>query len=191
MGAPRRHDRRFEIRTSSKSLSRRRGIFFMQKLVVVTIVSLFLISCKFNPNVQGPGADFLQGEWAQDSVLHRDSLLQYTRHRIKFSCDSFYLSLETTSKVNIYPDSCYNNGVWNEYVKGTYQTSGDTLSLYGTFTKSNYKQKISGCYRIGTYKPVFIITKSTSTQLELQGLESHLPVTLNLRERTPCVQKPL
>jgi hypothetical protein len=163
----------------------------MYRSILFLLFTFLLASCKFNPNLQGRGSDALQGVWEEDSVLYQDSLSQYTRHKIRFSCDSFYMTLQTTSKAVTSPDSCYNNGTWLEYLKGTYTVRGDTVQFFGTFTKSNFKQKISGCYRIGTYKPVYVIEKRSGSELKLQGLSTHFPVLLKLREKTTCIPKPL
>mgnify|MGYP003579066480 FL=1 len=93
---------------------------------LLIFVSILFTSCKFNPNYQGRGEEFLQGEWQEDSALHADKLLEYTQHSLKFECDSFYAQLETRSKVNRYADSCFNNGVWEEFAKGTYVMKQDT-----------------------------------------------------------------
>lgn len=141
--------------------------------------------------MQGRGADMLQGVWEEDQVMYPDTLLESTRHQIKFSCDSFYLTMKTTATVNRYPDSCFNNGVWMEYVKGTYRMKSDSLFLFGTFTKADFKQKISGCYRIGTYKPVYLVRQAADSTLDLQSLQNHIPIRLNLKERIDCVPKSL
>lgn len=160
-------------------------------LLLFAFCSLGLASCKFNPNLQGKGTAHLQGIWEEGSVAYQDDLLQYSRHKFRFTCDSVYVIIQTFAKVNTYPDSCFNNGTWAEYAKGTYQTINDTLIVTATFTKSNFKQKISGCYRIGQYLPAFIIRKSSSDSLYLENLKQHLPLKLALREKTACVQKPL
>ena len=148
-------------------------------------------SCKFNPNLQGIGTESLQGTWEEDSVDFQDQKLQYSKHRFRFSCDSVYVTIQTFAKVNMYPDSCFNNGTWTEYAKGTYLTKQDTLIVNATFTKSNFKQKISGCYRIGQYLPAFVIRKNTVDSLYLESIQQHLQLKLSLKERTICVQKPL
>ncbi|HEX8377729.1 MAG TPA: fumarate hydratase [Pedobacter sp.] len=150
-----------------------------------------LSACKFNPNFQGRGAELVQGTWEEEPVNYQDSLIQYTRHKFKFTCDSVYITLETISKANYYPDSCFNNGVWKEYAKGNYILKNDTLYLSATFTKPNFKQKLSGCYRIGQYIPSFVIKSSVNNQLELKGLQQHIPLKLKLVERTKCVPQPL
>ncbi len=153
--------------------------------------SIVFASCKFNPNLQGRGTASLQGIWQEDSVAYQKERLQYSRHEFRFTCDSVYVTIKTFATVNTYPDSCFNNGAWTEYAKGTYQTNKDTLILTTTFTKSNFKQKISGCYRIGQYLPSFVIRKSTADSLYLESLQQHSQLKLSLKKRTSCVQKPL
>ncbi|MBC7912971.1 MAG: fumarate hydratase [Pyrinomonadaceae bacterium] len=155
------------------------------------IISCFFSSCKFNPNYQGRGADFLQGLWEEEKFDFQDSLLQFTHHKFRFTCDSVYVTLNTITKANYYPDSCFNNGKWTEYAKGTYVISNDTLYIIGTFTKSNFKQKLSGCYRIGQYLPTFVIKKTQADKLELQGLQQHIPLNLRLKEKIKCIPQPL
>lgn len=153
--------------------------------------AIFFSSCKINPNLQGKGVDLVQGIWEEAPVLYQSELLQYTRRDFKFTCDSFYVTLNTYSKVNLYEDSCYNNGYWKEYAKGTYVAQNDTLFLTGTFTKANFKQKISGCYRNGQYIEAFVIKNHTSDSLYLESLQQHLPVTLALKEKLICTPKAL
>jgi hypothetical protein len=148
-----------------------------------------LFACRFNPNMQGEGEPLLQGVWEQDSVQYQDKLLEYTRHKFTFSCDSFYATFITKAKVNQYPDSCFNGGNWSEYAKGTYVMRNDTLYLLGTFTKANFKQKISGCYRIGQYLPVFLVKEHTTDKLFFQ--DQHINMTLNLKQKIVCNPKPL
>jgi hypothetical protein len=153
------------------------------------LCSLIFSSCKFNPNVQGKGAPELQGVWEQDSVQYQNQLLEYTRHKFTFTCDSFYATLITKAKVNQYPDSCFNGGNWSEYAKGTYVFRNDTLYLVGTFTKADFKQKISGCYRIGQYLPVFIVKENTPDKLIFQ--DQHINILLGLKQKITCDPKPL
>ncbi|MES2872470.1 MAG: fumarate hydratase [Bacteroidota bacterium] len=160
-------------------------------LGVLILCTAALHSCKFNPNLQGKGRDDLQGIWKEGTVAYQEQRLQYSKHQFEFSCDSVYVIVETFAKVNTYPDSCFNQGSWTEYAKGVYETKDDTLLITATFTKPNFKQKISGCYRIGQYLPAFIIRKSTGDTLNLEGLQDHLPLKLSLKERTVCIQKPL
>jgi hypothetical protein len=143
------------------------------------------------PNVQGEGSPILQGIWNQDSILNADQLLNYTQYKFKFTCDSFYVDLVTNSKVNYYADSCFNNGVWKEYAKGVYQVRADSVFLTGTFTKSNYKQKISGCYQIGQYIKTFKIKLADTSRLLLEGTDNQREVDLKLVEKIICTPQSL
>lgn len=164
----------------------------MQKLCfLLFIFSCCFSACKFNPNFQGRGSDFIQGIWEEVPVSYQDSLLQYTRHTFKFTCDSVYVTLETHAKVNYYADSCFKSGTWKEYAKGNYVLQNDTLYILGTFTKENFKQKLSDCYRIGQYLPVFVISNKTANTLELRGLKQHVPLKLELKDKTSCVPQAL
>lgn len=163
----------------------------MPKFFYGFILFFSIVACKFNPNLQGEGTNYLQGIWKQDSVLYKDKLLAYTLHSFKFTCDSFYLTLNTHAKVNNYADSCFNKGEWNEYVKGTYLVRADTLYLNGTYTKSNFKQKISGCYRVGQYLTAFVLKKQHTDSLMLRDVSQHLPFILRLEQKIDCVPKPL
>ena len=156
-----------------------------------TFLLFSLIACIRRPNVQGKGEVILQGVWSQDSIANRESLLSFTKHDFKISCDSFYVDLTTYSKVNYYEDSCFNNGIWKEHAKGTYNVKGDTLLLEGDFTKSNYKQKISGCYRNGRYLPSFKIKSSGPNNLVLESLNDQRECALVLKEKITCVPKEL
>lgn len=156
------------------------------------LASLCLLACRFNPAMQGKGTDSLQGVWIQDSIPYQQQLLEYTTHRFTFTCDSFYATLQTHSKVNRSGSAeCFNNGIWNEYAKGTYLIRKDTLYLHGTFTGANFKQKLSGCYRIGQYLPVFVIKKHIENIIELEDLYKHMPVILHLKNKITCIPKPL
>jgi hypothetical protein len=163
------------------------------KLLSASLLSIALLSlgCSPRPNIQGKGETFMQGVWNQDSVAFSSKLSNYTQHHFKFTCDSFYVDLTTHSKVNFYEDSCYNNGVWKEYAKGVYAVRGDTLFLGGTFTHANYKQKISGCYRIGRYDKNFLIKKTTASTLLLQSLNDQQEINLALKQNITCVPKEL
>lgn len=152
---------------------------------------LLLSSCSRLPNIQGKGEDFMQGIWNQDSVAYSNKLSNYTKHHFKFTCDSVYIGFVTHSKVNFYEESCYNNGIWEEYAKGIYTVKGDTLFVGATFTHANYKQKISGCYRIGRYDKNFLITKKTPDSLVLKSLSDQAEIILSLKEKVTCVQKEL
>jgi len=159
-------------------------------LIILFCLTAFL-GCERRPNVQGNGEVFLQGVWNQDSIANSAKLMNYTQHKIKFTCDSFYVDLTTHSKVNYYEEACYNNGVWKEYAKGVYQVRNDSLFLEGTYTKSNYKQKVSGCYTIGIYRKSFIVKSADAGHLFLQSLSDQRDVSLVLKQKITCVPQEL
>lgn len=160
-------------------------------LGVVAALILMVSACQRLPDVQGKGEVFLQGIWNQDSVPYSSTLLSYTEHKIKFTCDSFYVDLVTHSKVNYYEDTCFNKGVWQEYAKGIYVVRNDSLFLEGTYTKSNYKQKMTGCYNIGQYRKSFTITSAKPNQLIMQSVNDQREIVLALKEKIVCVPKEL
>ncbi|MXV14613.1 fumarate hydratase [Hufsiella ginkgonis] len=146
---------------------------------------LGITACKFNPNVRGKGTAYLQGVWTEEKAAYQDQLLQYTRHTFTFTCDSFYAVLKTTARVNPYPDSCFSNGSWTEYAKGKYLVRNDTLYINATFTHASFKQKLSGCYRIGQYLQAFLIKKHSADTLRLLNMQ-HVPITMDLKEKIVC-----
>lgn len=161
-------------------------------IIIFTLLCLISLSaCRFNPNVQGKGADLLQGKWKEVHQTYQDSLIQYTASNFKFSCDSFYVELDTRSTANYYGDHCFNSGRWKEYAKGNYVVSNDTLYLIGTFTKSNFKQKLDGCYRIGQYLPTYLIKETGEKRIELINIQEGYPLSIELQERIICKPKPL
>jgi hypothetical protein len=159
------------------------------KTVILVVICCALWACRFNPNIQGKGDPIVQGVWEEDSVQYQNQLVEYTKHKFTFTCDSFYVTFSTRSSVERNADSCFNGGVWKEYAKGVYALRNDTLYLDGTFTKANFKQKVSGCYRIGQYKPVFILKKHTGQNLVFQ--DEHVSLNLSLKQMITCVPKPL
>lgn len=152
---------------------------------------LFMTSCRRLPDVQGKGSDLMQGVWLQDSVPEAEKLLSNTSHKFKITCDSFYVDLTTYSKVNYYADSCFQNGIWKEYAKGVYLVRSDSVFFEGTYTKSNYKQKLSGCYQIGRYIKSFRIKKTSSDKLLLESTDNQRELSLTLSEKIICVPKEL
>lgn len=160
-------------------------------LGIVAAFILLVSACQRLPDVQGKGEVFLQGVWNQDSVPYSSTLLKYTEHKLKFTCDSFYVDLVTHSKVNYYEDTCFNKGIWQEFAKGVYVVRNDSLFLEGTYTKSNYKQKMTGCYNIGQYRQSFTITSAKADQLILQSVNDQREIVLALKEKIVCVPKEL
>jgi len=147
--------------------------------------------CTRLPDIQGRGYEAFQGVWDQDSVENEDKLLNYTNHHFRITCDSFYVNLITHSKANYYSDSCFNNGIWKEYAKGIYAVRNDSLFLVGTYTKENYRQKISGCYQIGQYIKSFKILEMKKEKVVLESTDNQRIINLFLKEVVICVPKAL
>ena len=154
-------------------------------------VAMLTVSCRRLPDIQGEGTAALQGIWNQDSVAASDKLMNYTQHRFKFTCDSFYVDLVTHAKANYYADSCFNGGIWKEYAKGVYQVRSDTLFLLGTWTKANYKQKISGCYQIGQYIKSFKMMEAEAGQLNFLSTDNQTEINLVLKQKITCIPQAL
>ncbi len=149
-------------------------------------------SCSFNPNYQGKGTAFLQGEWKQDSIDREKQLVNYSLYNFSFSCDSFYLHMESFSKVNSGSDTCMNSGHWHEYIKGTYEQKTDTLHLSGFFCNRDYSLKsVGGCFRSGVYEENFKIISKTDSAINLLPFNGFMALKLNLIKRIICVPKPL
>jgi len=93
----------------------------MQKPFYFLAICLLFSACSFNPPIQGRGEDYIQGEWQQDSIPMQKKLLSYSLYNFKFSCDSFYVKVNSFSKVNSGADTCMNAGHWTEYIRGNIQ----------------------------------------------------------------------
>lgn len=169
------------VQTNRFSRLLRGGLLFL--------FTLQLLSCKLNSEYQHPGAEYLQGEWVQERLPLHDELLQYALHELRISCDSIYVTMHQYSKVKNIPDSCFNEGAWDEYAKGVYVVRGDSLIVDGLYTKSNWKQKISGCYRIGQYLPRFKIVSYSKDSLVLQNRFDPRPIVLRKTAEITCVPK--
>lgn len=141
--------------------------------------------------MQGEGEPYLQGVWVQDTAFHQDKLLTYSLYKLKFTCDSVYITMKTFSKVKNVVDSCYGNGQWDEYARGVYLVRNDSLLIESTFTRSNWRQKISGCHRIGQFLPRFKIMKHTADSLYLESQYYQAPVSLKKIAAISCEPKPL
>ena len=182
---PQSKSKHFSLKTIKTSIGLR------HLYIILFTFSILQLSCSPRPNIQHKGEEFMQGIWNEDSVAFSNKLSNYTQHHFKITCDSIYIDLVTRSKLNLYEDSCYNNGIWKEYAKGVYAVKGDTLFVGATFTHVNYKQKISGCYRIGRYDKNFLIKKKSADTLVLESLSDQREIKLSLKEKVTCVQKAL
>lgn len=162
----------------------------LAKTVVCFLLAAGLFaSCTRNSEYQHEGADFLQGVWVQDRVPLQDELIQYALHEFKFTCDSIYSTIHTYSEVKNIADSCFNGGQWTEYAKGVYVVRGDSLIVDGLYTRENWRQKISGCYRSGQYLPRFKIVHYSSDSLVLQNRFDQRPVILRKIADITCVPR--
>lgn len=165
----------------------------MQKLSFAFFLFAFsLSSCWMNPDTQKPGVRELQGEWQQDTVPMQKQLLTYSLYHFRFSCDSFFISIKTFSKVNYGADSCMRSGQWTEYTRGNYGQRNDTLFLKGQFCNSDYTIKDNtGCFRSGNYEEIFKINKLTDSVLQLSSTTDVIPTSARLIKHTTCHVKPL
>jgi hypothetical protein len=161
-------------------------------LLVLGSCFLSLSSCSSNPNFQGKGQAYVQGEWQQKAGAADKQLLTSTLYHFNFSCDSFFVAMQTSSKVNYGADTCMNSGHWTEYAKGKYDQHNDTLVMKGFFCKADYSLKdAGGCFRSGVYEEYFKTAKIADTLLRLTSTSSVIPINLHLIKRTTCVPKPL
>ena len=164
---------------------------FVFYFLVFTLI-LGFASCHINPNMQTPGQDYLQGEWQQDSIPRQKQLVSYSLYHLRFSCDSFFVSISSFSKVNTGPDSCMKSGHWVEYCRGTYSQSSDTLHLKGQFCNADMSLKDDkGCFRSGDYEDFFKISKSSDTTIQFASTISVIPINAHLIKKTSCILKPL
>jgi len=167
------------------------GIPFCLKLFAFCFL-LSAFSCKFNPNMQTPGEGYLQGEWQQDSIPNQKSLLDYSLYHLKFSCDSFYVSIKSFSKVNTGADSCMKSGHWTEYCRGIYRQMHDTLHLRGQFCNPDFTIKDDkGCFRSGDYEEFFKVGKKSDSVVQFTSTTNVIPINAHLIKRTSCSPKPL
>jgi hypothetical protein len=165
----------------------------MQKAFCFLLSALCLLSAgSLNPNMQGPGEGYLQGEWQQDPTSVQKQLVTYSLYHFKFTCDSFFIKQQTYSKVNYGADTCMNKGKWAEYIRGTYTQQHDTLHLKGVFANPDYTVKVEGdCFRIGVYEEYYQINKKTDSLLQFSGTSSVIPLNMRLMKRLTCQLKPL
>lgn len=150
---------------------------------------LFLSSCVRHSEMQSEGADYLQGVWIQDSILHQSQMMDYTLHEFRFVCDSVYTTMQVHAKMQRISDSCYNNGEWTEYARGVYVVRGDSLIGEGIYTRPNGKYKTSGCHRTGTYLPRYRIAYHDADSLVLESRFDQRPVILRKTHGITCVPK--
>jgi hypothetical protein len=142
--------------------------------------------------MQTPGESYLQGEWQQDSILKQKQLVTYSLYHLKFNCDSFFVSINSFSKVNAGADSCMSSGHWTEYCKGTYDQKNDTLHLKGQFCNADLTLKDDkGCFRSGDYEEFFKVSKKTDSLVQFASTTNIIPINARLIKRISCTPKPL
>jgi hypothetical protein len=169
-----------------------RLLLFATKVAFCFLLSAFCSSCWFNPNMQTPGQNYLQGEWQQDSVTNQKQLLSYSLYHIKFSCDSFFMSIRSFSKIDNGVDTCMKSGQWTEYTRGTYMQTNDTLHLKGQFANADMTVKDNkGCFRSGDYGEDFKVTKRSDSLIRFVSTTNVIPINARLIKRTNCHPKPL
>ncbi|MCJ8208253.1 fumarate hydratase [Mucilaginibacter sp. RS28] len=155
-------------------------------------MAVLLAACSPNARYQGKGETTLQGEWKQDSVRLQQKLITYSLYNFKFNCDSFFVSINTVSKVNYGADTCMNKGHWTEYARGLYVMSHDTLRIRGFFTYPNQKIKYQAdCFRVGVIDERFKVKQLSDSLYQFRNLTSTEPFTMHLTKKITCVPKPL
>jgi hypothetical protein len=167
--------------------------FAFYLLPFALIVAVSLTACRFNPNMQGQGEVALQGEWQQDTTALQKKLVNYSLYHLKFSCDSFFVSIKSFSKSNGgYPDSCVRNGQWGEYAKGVYAQKHDTLHLKGLFCNPNFSYKVEGgCFRSGKYEETFKLSNKSDSVIQFFPTSSVIYFDAQLIKRATCIPKTL
>lgn len=158
-------------------------------LIILTLCFAISSSCTRLPDIQGTGSPTVQGVWEQQDL---DTALEtYTKHKFKFSCDSFYLEMEIKNKLHYFADTCSNDGKRIEYAKGIYVLKEDSLFLNGVYTKENYKQKISGCFNIGSYRHNFLVLGIADGNMNIRDLSNNVEGKLLRTATFECVPQPL
>ncbi|MFB9841413.1 hypothetical protein [Mucilaginibacter ginsenosidivorans] len=165
---------------------------FALLLLPFALIATLSFSCTPNADLQGKGESYLQGEWQQDSVPAQKKLVEYSLYHIKFSCDSFFMQINSFSKTNNGPDTCERSGHWVEYIKGGYFQIRDTLHVRGQFCNADHSLKPEGgCFRSGIYEELFKVKKEGDSLVEFSAASSLIPIRAHLIKRTTCTPKPL
>ncbi len=155
----------------------------------ILIISSYLLTggCSFNQKPPTKGVKFLQGKWTEDKIENKEQLVTYQQHHFTFTCDSFYLTVHSFSKINLQGGSCYDAKEWNEYAKGNYVLSKDTLKLNGNFVNKDFRYKAeTSCYRTGKYLEDFLLNSHQDSIVHITSLLTGLHHQLNLKEKLVC-----
>jgi len=163
---------------------------FQKAYLIIALGMLFTAtSCVRHSEMQTEGADYLQGVWVQDSIPFQSQMMDYTLHEFRFICDSVYTTMRVHAETQRVPDSCYNDGNWDEYAKGVYVMRGDSLIGEGIYTKPNGKYKASGCHKVGTYLPRYRVAYHSKDSLVLENRYDQRPIILRKTQDISCVPK--
>ena len=142
---------------------------------ILIFIAIIICACKFNPPKTSKGISFLQGKWAEDSVLNKANLVSYQQYHIRIIADSFYLKIENYAAQNLNGGPCYPSNQWQEFAKGYCKLDADTLKLEGNFVNPSYKYKAEGsCYRSGKYIEDFILNKKSNKSIVIKSLQTGL-----------------
>jgi hypothetical protein len=175
-----------------KPFSSRLLVLTSKRVLGFVLFALSLTSCSFNPPLQGKGSEVLQGEWQQDSIGNTSQLVNYTRYRFRFSCDSVFIRMENFSKVNYGTDTCMNKGHWFEYAGATYGLKNNALHIKGFYCDDKYRLKEpGGCFSYGVYENTFRLTFKGDSDMVLLPASTTLPIQLKRIKKWACVPKPL
>ena len=146
-------------------------------------------ACQRHSEMQTEGVAQLQGVWVQDSIPNQSKMLNYTLHEFTFKCDSVYVTMDVHAQTKTMPDSCFKDGNWQEYAKAVYVLRGDSIIVEGIYTKENFKQKISGCYKNGQFLPRYKIEFASSDSVILHNKYDSRPIVLRKTQDIICEPK--
>jgi hypothetical protein len=162
--------------------------FYLSALTLLLSIS----ACWPNPNTQTGGQDYLQGEWQQDSVPAQKQLVCYALHHFRFSCDSFFMTINYYSKVNYGADSCMKSGHWVQYTRGHYEQRNDTIFLKGQYCNPDFTiRETPACTGMGVYAEIFKVAKKAGANIQLSSTSSVISINARLVKKTSCSIKPL
>jgi hypothetical protein len=155
--------------------------------LLIATTLLFLGACSFNKEVKESGVAFLQGSWNEDSIANKAQLVNYQHNHFTFTCDSFYLQINSFSTVNLQGGPCYAAKEWQEYAKGYYTLAKDTLKFDGVFVDKSFRYKPEkSCYRFGKFTENFLITQQSDSLINLKSLQTGLKHQLVLKQKGIC-----
>lgn len=162
---------------------------FLLACIPLVCMLFFISSCERHSTLQTEGEPALHGVWVQENPPYESDLRNFTSHEFKFVCDSVYITLKVREDVQKIPDSCYNDGQWEEYAKAVYVTRQDSLIMEGIYCKSDGGLKVAGCYREGQFGPRYRIAHLSEDSLVLSDRSSLVPIVLKKTMHIDCEPK--